>query len=309
MIKLLNSISSLPECDANERLTVTATRRVLRLLGRVYFFLLHAYLNIDLSLDSQLTYLAAAAHLILALYHTNKGDFIPVQLYFDVMSMIKNVYFCVAKTQIDNPTAQFWIILLGTDGLEKVFGKVRTMVGGDTNADQLQLANRIDGAVQCINILEEHPEWGAGSRRLTLKPLSEDPDSVTSEHDHINPRSWKGDVNVSRVVLESCWKEGRRKAVEVLESAGLTAPFDKMDEAGGFDILCPFGGGKVVLVNGKIDAAERDQTNEEADTSDDTPDDVGPPAANVPLDALDIEPDLDDIAGYASRDFEIRTMD
>ena len=80
------------------------------------------------------------------------------------MSMIKNVYFCVAKTQIDNPTAQFWIILLGTDGLEKVFGKVRTMVGGDTNADQLQLANHIDGAVQCINILEEHPEWGAGSR-------------------------------------------------------------------------------------------------------------------------------------------------
>ena len=163
MIKLLSSISSLPECDADERLTVIATCRVLHLLGRVYFYLLHAYLNIKLSLDEQLTYLSAAAHLILALYHSNKHDFIPVQFYFDVMSMIKNVYFCMAKTQIDNPVAQFWIILLGTDGLEKVFRKVQTMVGSDTNADQLQLANWIDGAVQCINILEEHPEWGADS--------------------------------------------------------------------------------------------------------------------------------------------------
>ena len=121
------------------------------------------YLNIKLSPDEQLTYLSAAAHLILMLYHSNKGDFIPVQLYLDIMSMIKNVYFCMAKTQIDNPIAQLWIILLGTDGLEKVFRKVQAMVGSDTNADQLQLANQIDGAVQCINILKEHPEWGTDS--------------------------------------------------------------------------------------------------------------------------------------------------
>ena len=74
------------------------------------------------------------------------------------MSMIKNVFFSVAKTQVDNPEGLFWIILLGTDGLEKIFRKVRTMVGNDTHADQPQLTNRIDGAVQCVNILENHPE-------------------------------------------------------------------------------------------------------------------------------------------------------
>ncbi|KAF8990460.1 hypothetical protein BDQ17DRAFT_1433746 [Cyathus striatus] len=145
MIKLLNAIASLPECKPNASPTVITTHRILHL-----------------------THLSAAVHLILALYHSNKGDFIPVQLYFDVVSMIKNIYISVGKTQIDSPTSKFWIILLGTDGLEKVFGKVQTMVGGDTNADQLQLTNCIDGAVQCINILEEHPEWGADSWRLML---------------------------------------------------------------------------------------------------------------------------------------------
>ncbi|KAF8999623.1 hypothetical protein BDQ17DRAFT_1427648 [Cyathus striatus] len=163
MMKLLHAIASLPECDSNAHPSVVATCRVLRLLGKVYFFLLQAYLNVELCLDQQLAYLSAAAHLILALYHINKGDFIPVQLYFNVESMIKNVYCGVSKVQIDNPSGQFWITLLGTDGLEKVFGKVCTMVGGDTNADQLQLTNHIDRAVQCINILEEHPDWGANS--------------------------------------------------------------------------------------------------------------------------------------------------
>lgn len=104
-------------------------------------------MDIQLSLHEQLVHLNAAGHLILAIYHTDKGEFIPVQIFFDVMSMIKNVYFCAAKIQVDDPTGSSWIISLGTDGLEKVFGKVRTMVKNDTNVDQLQLTNRIDGAV------------------------------------------------------------------------------------------------------------------------------------------------------------------
>lgn len=96
-------------------------------------------------MHEQLVFLGAAAHVVLALYSRDKGNFIPVQLYFDFMSMVKNnVYFCVAKTQLDDPEGSFWLILLGTDGLEDLFGKVWTMIGNDTNADQLQLADRID---------------------------------------------------------------------------------------------------------------------------------------------------------------------
>jgi len=297
MIKLLNAISSLPACPSNSRPTVLASRRVLRVLGKLYYHLLHAYLNISLSLDQQLTYLSTTAHLVLALYHKDKGAFIPVQLYFDVMSMIKNVYFCVAKVQKDDPTGDFYIIILGTDGLEKVFGKVRTIVGDDTNADQLQLTDRVDGAVQCNNILEGHPEWGGESRRLTLKPLSDDPESVSSKHNHINPRSWKGDVKVAKVSLSGSWKEGRRKAEAILEDAHIEVPFRKMELDGGFDILCPFGRNKMVLVDGKIDSAEEEETEEEIDTP--APPEVIEPSAPLPLDALNLEPDLDDLLGTA----------
>jgi hypothetical protein len=31
----------------------------------------------------------------------------PSQTYFDMMTTIKNVYFCVAKTQLDNPDRSF----------------------------------------------------------------------------------------------------------------------------------------------------------------------------------------------------------
>jgi len=303
MIKLLNAISSLPECPPGCRPTVLASRRVLRVLGKLYHHLLHAYLNISLTLDQQLTYLSTTAHLILALYHKDKGAFIPVQLYFDVMSMIKNVYFCVGKVQKDNATGEFFIVLLGTDGLEKVFGKVRTIVGGDANADQLQLTDRVDGAVQCNNILEGHPEWGGESRRLTLKPLLDDPNSISSKHDHINPRSWKGDVKVANLSLSSCWKEGRRQAEAILQGAQMDAPFARMESEGGFDILCPFGKNKMVLVDGKIDSAEEEEEEEEADTPK-TPE-VLEPSTALSLDALSLEPDLDDVFGTAeSETFE-----
>ena len=77
----------------------------------------------------------------------------PSQLYFDLMTMIKNAYFCVAKTQIDNPDGSFWIILLSSDPLEVHFGKIHTIQGNDSNVDQLQLANWTDSAVICTRIL------------------------------------------------------------------------------------------------------------------------------------------------------------
>ena len=89
------------------------------------------------------------------------------------MAMIKNIYFCAAKTQKDDPDGHFWIILLGTDGLEKVFGRVQTMIGNNMNADQLQLSNRIDGTVRCVRVLEQHPDWGGESCQITVKSLKE----------------------------------------------------------------------------------------------------------------------------------------
>ena len=68
------------------------------------------------------------------------------------------------------------------------------MVGNDTNADQLQLTNPIDGAVQCVKILKIHPEWSGQSQCLNIKPLPSDAVDISNKYDHINLKSWKGDV-------------------------------------------------------------------------------------------------------------------
>jgi hypothetical protein len=208
MIQLLNGLANLPPTTNNDDPSVRTSRRIIRLLGHLYQNLLETYMHPSLSLSDQLTRLSTAAHIILALYSHEQGDFIPIQLYFDVMSMIKNVYFCVAKTQQDDPNRKFWIILLRTDGLEKIFGRVRTMVGSDHHADQLQLTNQIDGAVQCVKIFKLHPEWGGQSRRITVRSLEEQGNNILKKLDHINPRSWMGDVYVKNVKLCSCWQEG-----------------------------------------------------------------------------------------------------
>ena len=265
MVKLLHAIAVLPLPNPDVQPLTKATRRILRLLGHIYANLLKAYLDVNLSLNDQLSHLSTAAHLILAIYNQDKGNFIPVQTCFDVMSMIKNVFFSVAKTQVDNPDGLFWIILLGTDGLEKVFGKVRTMVGNDTHADQFQLTNRIDGAVQCVNILENHPEWGGQSRRLNLKPLPGDVNEISANNNHINPKSWKGDVHVSNVVLSACWSSGRRSTESVLRESQISPPFEKMIQTGGYDILSPFGQSKMMLVDGTLFAGEEEETEEERD--------------------------------------------
>ena len=137
MVKLLYAISTLPPPFSTDSPLVQSIRHTLHLLGRLYSSLLNAYLDTSLLLHQQLVHLSCAAHLVLALYNRDKGDFIPVQSCFDLMSMIKNAYFCVAKAQVDNPNRKFFLILLGMDGLEKIFGKVQSMVGNDTNADVL----------------------------------------------------------------------------------------------------------------------------------------------------------------------------
>jgi hypothetical protein len=107
MIQLLNVLAHLPPATETDDPGFCASRCIIRLLGQLYRHLLETYMHPSLSLHEQLTCLSAAAHLVLALYSREQGDFIPIQLYFDVMAMIKNAYFCVAKTQQDDPNGKF----------------------------------------------------------------------------------------------------------------------------------------------------------------------------------------------------------
>jgi hypothetical protein len=83
----------------------------------------------------------------------------PTQLYVDIMIMVKNVYFCVAKAKADNLKGKFHIIQLGTDCLETLFGILCTMVGNDANLDILQLGQHLTGTTEVSTILAKYPHW------------------------------------------------------------------------------------------------------------------------------------------------------
>lgn len=246
--RLLATIMKLPDTAEDASDTTRLSRRALRLLGRIYFNLLDAYTNISLSLHEQLTRLSTACHLVMQLYISGKDSFIPSQLYIDIMIMVKNAFFCVAKTQSDDPTGRFWIILLGDDRLEKSFGFVRTTVGSDSNADCYQLGGRLMTVVQIALIMAEHPEWDRGSQKLHLKPLA-DSTIEGNKVDHLNPTSWEGDNLVAHVSLLTSWNTGRDAAEQLLVADDISPDFDDMSKTDGYDIFCPFGGSRSVLVD------------------------------------------------------------
>ncbi|GJE96106.1 hypothetical protein PsYK624_122990 [Phanerochaete sordida] len=293
--RLLYALVRLKPLDEQGPLLSASARRTLCLLGELYGFLLDAYTDVRMSLQQQLTNLSAGAHILLALYALDRGNFLPVQLFHDLIWQIKTVFLCVCKAKIDNPDGQFFIILLGTDSLEDVFGKVRSMIGTDSNADVLQLTNRVDGAVQCVRISAIYPEYIGEARRLQLKPLREEDDTrSSSDVDHISPRSWKGDVFVANVVPLTAWQQGRVWADGSLQRAEIASPFRAMEDGDGFDMLCPFGGNRPVLIHGSLASGEREEDEEERDIAVQQPDITATEASSQ-----ETAPglDVDDLAG------------
>jgi len=73
------------------------------------------YVCVELSLSEQLTLLSTAAHMLLAMAHEDKAGtkLMPSQLYIDIMIMIKNAYFCVAKAKVDDPIGKFFLEQIG----------------------------------------------------------------------------------------------------------------------------------------------------------------------------------------------------
>ena len=154
--------------------------------------------------------------------------------------MIKNVIFSVAKAKVDNPDGEFWIILLGTDRLEELFGILRTMVGTDANSDILQLVSRLSGTMEVSNILAKYPKWDNSPRRLKLPAMSrESNEPIPDSADHIKPASWRGNVHVKDVSLQTSWSRGR---YQVEQACNFVKPvLAKLDENPQTDILSPSG--------------------------------------------------------------------
>ncbi|KAF8810813.1 hypothetical protein BYT27DRAFT_7221830 [Phlegmacium glaucopus] len=174
------------------------------------------------SCREQIEHLSATAHLTLILYRLAGKEFIPTNLYIGLMIMIKNAIFSIAKAIIDNPDGEFWLILLGTDQLEELFGILRTMVGNDASLDVLQLVSCLAGMTEVSNILAKYPQW----------------DRSPYSTDHIKPGSWRGNVKLKDISILTSWNCARMVEQECDSLKHILLKLDKLKDV---DILSPFG--------------------------------------------------------------------
>lgn len=284
---LLKAIWSLPAPINTEKPTFIKARHALFVLGRLMYWIVAPYIRVQLNLSDQMEYLSAAAHLTLALYRRNnaKSRFIPTQLYNDIMHMVKNAYFCCAKSRINDLHGSFWLILLGTDRLETAFGILRTMIGNDANADMLQLLSRLSSIAEVQQTLAAYPHLDRVPRRLRLPSLDE-PGDIVQKVDQINPASWVGDVRVGTVVLQTTWSLGRRRVETEVKTIDITAELAGADAARSTDILSPFGIYAAAAADDPLDN-ELDELDANEQAAQVLPQDAG----------SDTEMDLEDVVG------------
>ncbi|KAF6752442.1 hypothetical protein DFP72DRAFT_1047213 [Ephemerocybe angulata] len=232
-------------------------REALDILGKLMRHIVIAYLGVELNLSEQLEHLSAAAHLLFVLYKVGGKSFIPTLLYIDIIIMIKNVFFCVAKAKADNPDSAFFIIHLGTDRLEIQFGVLRTVVGNDCNLDILQISERAMGVLDIADILAKHPDWDKGPKRLQLPALTRNAEPIPDSADHLSPKYLSGNYAVKNVTPHTCWRVGRQMAESEYPPAA--AILKKADETNGVDMLAPDG---VLLVTAHLPQDDIDESSE-----------------------------------------------
>ena len=124
-----------------------------------------------MSLYEQLKSLSAVAHLAHTFFthHNACSAFIPSPLYCDIQIMVKNAFFCVAKTKHDNLNGEFFLILLGTDCLESIFGLIRSQNGSDVNVSTYSLSSwckRLNSELEAQTALHLSVSKGVIERKM-----------------------------------------------------------------------------------------------------------------------------------------------
>ncbi len=183
----------------------------------------------------------------------------PVLMFKDIIVLVKNAFFCIAKAKIRTPDGEFYIILLGTDCLESTFGVVWSIVGNDTNADILTLMFRLSHAVECLNIFSEHPDWDCSTQHLNLHGIEDGNGDIVSKADHITPPSWEGDVKLSKVSPITTWNLSCQMVKSEFTSAGIEEVLIELEKKG-HNMTYLFGQGTKTTILDSDDDEETEQS-------------------------------------------------
>ena len=205
------------------------------ILGEAFDSFMRPFIDVQMSLTQQLTSLIKYVHLTFFMYRKHGTQFMTSALYSDSQATVKDILFCVAKQKVLDSSKPFYIIQVGSDCLEACFCNARTQTH-HRNFDILELSYKLAVASVISSIYLRNPELDAGSRRLNLT------DAIGV--DHVNPKSWIGDVTVDNVSLQRCWQQGKVGADAFLSS--VFPPNELEDSSTAFshpnhDLLRPFG--------------------------------------------------------------------
>ena len=235
----MNLLQSLYELHPEQLVVMSHIRERLRMVhfvGKVLNYFMRPFIKVEMSLSEQLQSLSTYSHLVTALWTWHKLSFLTGALFSDSQAIIKNIFFTIAELQLENPDYLYYILFEGTDRLEGVFSHVRTQDHA-RNFDILQLAHKLCIATEINAIFERYPELNHGHVQRDLVNAC--------GVDHINPKSWVGDVTVGKVDIKHEYMAGRDDANKLLqEYLGAQIDFDKLfnrDKNPNIDHLRPGG--------------------------------------------------------------------
>lgn len=232
-------------------------------LGQIFSLFLLPFVDVRMSLSIQIRSLSTYAHLLTALYYKHRTAFISSALYIDTQSIVKNIILTTARLQGQDKTFKYFILHEGMDRLENLFSYAR-MHNHACNFDILQLSLKLGIAAECCAIYERHPDLDCGHIQRNLVGAR--------GVDHINPKSWIGDVCVGHVQIAKEYLAGRAEAIKLLNQEFENfsfVDFDSMFSDPDVDHLRPFKNKAYVgLGRDDTDDIEIDKSNQLAQADD-----------------------------------------
>lgn len=141
------------------------------MLSYVFSGLMSFYVHTDATMVEQIKMISTASYLLFYLYTEYKTEIMPSQLYHDLQTSFQDALFCCAKSKEYCPLEPLFLLLDGTDLVERFFGNVRLRFKGG-NYSALEMINAARSMTECTKILMvKHPEWATKTRfqrRLAL---------------------------------------------------------------------------------------------------------------------------------------------
>lgn len=204
-----------------------------KFIGKVLSYFLLPFIKVEMLLSKQLQDLSTYSHLITALYKRHGLEFMTSALLADSQAIVKNIIFTTAHLQILDSNVAYFILFEGTDHLENLFSHVRTQDHA-RNFDILQLSQKLSIGAEVDAIFQHHPDLNRGHVRHNL--------INACGVDHMNPKSWVGNVCIGDVNIKEEYLAGREKANALLVThfgPGAAINFDKVFSDENVDHLWP----------------------------------------------------------------------